>query len=86
MKASGEDDVCPITNLPRYRCDHCIGTGARARSQVGQTITTVGQTITTTARYKGRCAYCDDPIRPGDRIRRVSNTMDWIHASHDLDA
>ena len=39
-----------------------------------------------TARYDGRCVYCDDPIRPGDRIRRVADTMDWIHARHDLDA
>jgi hypothetical protein len=36
------------------------------------------------ARYPGRCAYCDDPIRVGDPIRRVTDTMDWIHASHDL--
>ena len=36
------------------------------------------------ARYPGPCAYCGDPIRVGDPIRRVTNTMDWIHASHDL--
>jgi hypothetical protein len=24
VSASGEDDVCLITNLPRYRCEHCI--------------------------------------------------------------
>jgi hypothetical protein len=41
---------------------------------------------TVTARYRGRCAYCDVPIRVGDKIRRVTNTTDWIHASHDLDA
>lgn len=38
------------------------------------------------ARYPGHCAYCDEPIRVGDPIRLVTNTMDWIHASHDLDA
>jgi hypothetical protein len=81
VKASGEDDVCLVTNLPRYRCDHCTDTDAGARSRVTRT-----GTGTTIARYKGRCAYCDDPIQPGDPIRRVSNTMDRIHASHDLDA
>jgi hypothetical protein len=66
VKASGEDDVCLVTNLPRYRCDHCIAKDPSARAQVGRTITT----ITTTARYKGQCNYCHDPIEIGDRIRR----------------
>ena len=46
----------------------------------------VGQRVSTAAKYLGRCAYCPDPIRPGQQIRRVSGTMDWIHTSHDLDA
>jgi len=29
VAASKEDDLCLITNLPRYRCDHCIGADAR---------------------------------------------------------
>ena len=81
MAASKEDDLCLVTNLPRYRCDHCIGADAPALARAQ-----VSRTTTTTARYPGRCAYCNDPIRPGDRIRRVADTMDWIHASHDLDA
>ena len=79
VKASGEDDVCLVTNLPRYRCDHCTDTDARTRARVTRT-----GTGTTIARYEGPCAYCDDRIQIGDPIRRVSNTMDWIHASHDL--
>jgi hypothetical protein len=43
--------VCLVTNLPRYRCDHCIAKDPSARAQVGRTITTT----TTTARYKGQC-------------------------------
>jgi hypothetical protein len=78
MATSSEDDLCPLTDLPRYSCGHCTGTDARAREGVGQR-------VTMTARYPGRCVYCDDPIRPGDRIRRVSGTNDWIHARHDLD-
>ena len=81
MAASGEDDRCPLTDLPRYSCGHCIGADAPARDQQQ-----VGRRISMTARYDGRCVYCDDPIRPGDRIRRVADTMDWIHARHDLDA
>ena len=46
----------------------------------------VGQIVSTTAKYLGRCAYCPDPIRPGQQIGRVSATMDWIHTSHALDA
>jgi hypothetical protein len=77
MASSGEDDRCPLTDLPRYSCGHC--TGARPREQVGQI-------VSMTAKYMGSCAYCDDPIRPGQQIRRVSGTMDWIHVSHDRDA
>ena len=72
MAASGEDDRCPLTDLPPYSCGHCTGTDARPPEQVGQR-------VSTTAKYLGRCAYCDDPIRPGQQIRRVSGTMDWIH-------
>lgn len=79
MAASGEDDLCPLTDLPRYSCGHCTGTDDRASEKVAAR-------VTMTARYKGRCAYCDGPIRPGDRIRRVPDTIDWVHAGHDLDA
>ena len=79
MAASGEDDRCPLTDLPRYSCGHCIGTDVRPHEQVGQV-------VSMTAKYLGRCAYRDDPIRPGQQIRRVSGTMDWIHTSRDLDA
>jgi hypothetical protein len=80
MAASGEDDLCPLTDLPRYSCGHCTGTDARAREQVGRR-------VTKTARYKGRCRYCDDPIRPGDRVRRDPGRLGgWVHAGHDLDA
>lgn len=79
MKDSGEDDVCLVTNLPRYRCDHCIGTDAPARAQA------VVRRVTTTARYQGHCAYCDGPILPGEQIRRARGTVDWVHADHDLD-
>lgn len=78
MAASGEDDRCPLTDLPRYSCGHCTSTDARPPEQVGQRVSTV-------AKYLGRCSYCPDPIRPGQQIRRVSGTMDWIHTSHDLD-
>ena len=67
MAASGVDDLCPLTDLPRYSCGHCTGTDASAREP-------------------GRCACCDGPIRPGDRIRRAPDTVDWVHAGHDLDA
>lgn len=77
MKASGEDDVCPITNLPRYRCDHCIGNDPSARAQISRT-------VTMTARYKGHCNYCNDPISPGERIRRDVDGVSWVHADHDL--
>jgi hypothetical protein len=80
MKANGEDDVCLVTNLPRYRCDHCIGTDAFARAQV------ISQTITITARYKGLCNYCHDPIDPGERIRHDLDGVSWVHADHDLHA
>jgi hypothetical protein len=73
VAASGEDDRCPITDLPRYSCGHCFSTDPRAREQVGQIITRA-------ARYPGRCDYCDGPIRPGDRIRADGGI--WIHASH----
>ena len=78
MAASGGDDLCPISDLPRYSCAHCS-----ANAWVPET---VGQRVSMTAKYRGRCALCEDPIRPGDQIRRVSGTMDWIHTSHDLDA
>jgi hypothetical protein len=39
-----------------------------------------------TARYPGRCGYCDGLIRPGDRIRADPDGGGWVHASHDLDA
>jgi len=55
--------VCLVTNLPRYRCDDCIAKDPSARAQVGRTITTT----TTTARYKGQCNDCHDPIEIGDR-------------------
>lgn len=79
MAASGEDDLCPLTDLPRYSCGHCTGTDALARERVARP-------VTTTARYEGRCVYCDGPIRPGQRIRRVLDGVDWVHNSHDLDA
>ena len=79
MKASGEDDLCLITNLPRYRCDHCIGNDSSARAQVSQN-------ITTTARYKGQCNYCHDPIEIGDRIRHDLDGVSWVHTDHDLHA
>jgi hypothetical protein len=82
VKASGEDDVCLVTNLPRYRCDHCIAKDPGARAQVGRTITTT----TTTARYKGQCNYCHDPIEIGDRIRRDLDGVSWVHADHDINA
>jgi hypothetical protein len=82
VKASGEDDVCLVTNLPRYRCDHCIAKDPSARAQVGRTITTT----TTTARYKGQCNYCHDPIEIGDRIRRDLDGVSWVHADQDLNA
>jgi hypothetical protein len=82
VKASGEDDVCLVTNLPRYRCDHCIAKDPSAGAQVGRTITTT----TTTARYKGQCNYCHDPIEIGDRIRRDLDGVSWVHADHDLNA
>ena len=78
MAASGADDRCPLTDLPRYSCGHCTSTDVRPREQVGQIVSMI-------AKYRGSCAYCDDPIRPGQQIRRVSGTMDWIHTSHDLD-
>jgi hypothetical protein len=34
VKASGEDDVCLITNLPRYRCDHCLA-GSQSPAKTG---------------------------------------------------
>jgi hypothetical protein len=45
MAASGED-LCPLTDLPRYSCGHCTGTDARAREQrqVGQRITMTTRT------------------------------------------
>lgn len=79
MAASGADDLCPLTDLPRYSCGHCTGTDASAREPVARR-------VTMTARYPGRCACCDGPIRPGDRIRRAPDTVDWVHAGHDLDA
>lgn len=78
MAASGEDDLCPLTDLPRYSCGHCTGADLHARERVQ-----VGRIITRTARYPGRCDYCGDPIRPGDRIR--SDGGIWIHASHGPD-
>ncbi|GEM_PF-3561833 len=81
MAASKEDDLCLITNLPRYRCDHCIGTDARALARAQ-----VGRTITTTARYAGHCDYCDGPISPGERVRRDLDGVSWVHADHDLNA
>lgn len=80
MKASGEDDVCPITNLPRYRCDHCIGTDAPALARA------VRRRGAVTARFEGPCAYCDGRIHLGQEIRRVPGTNDWAHVGHDLDA
>lgn len=74
--------MCLVTNLPRYRCDHCIAKDPSARAQVGRTITTT----TTTARYKGQCNYCRDPIEIGDRIRRDLDGVSWVHADHDLNA
>ncbi len=70
-----------VTNLPRYRCDHCIGADTRALARAQ-----VGRTITTSARYPGRCNYCHDPISPGERIRRGLDGVSWVHADHDLDA
>ena len=43
-------------------------------------------TTTTTARYKGQCNYCHDPIEIGDRIRRDLDGVSWVHADHDLNA
>jgi hypothetical protein len=59
MAASGENDLFSLSDLPRYSCGHCTGTDAREQ---------VGRRVTMTARYPGRCAYCDGPIRPGDFI------------------
>ncbi len=80
MAASGED-LCSITDLPRYSCGHCTGADASAREE-----RQVGRPITMTARYPGRCGYCDGPIRPGDRIRADPDGGGWVHAGHDLDA
>ena len=79
MAASGEDDLCPLTDLPRYSCGHCTGTDARARERVGRR-------ITMTARYPGRCGYCDGSIRPGERIRADPGGVGYVHAGHDLEA
>ena len=39
-----------------------------------------------TARYKGLCNYCHDPIDPGERIRHDLDGVSWVHADHDLNA
>jgi hypothetical protein len=75
MRDNGEDDVCPVTNLPRYRCDHCIGTDAPASAR-GR----VQRRTTMDARYPGHCAYCDGPILIGEEIRRIG--ADWVHTRH----
>ena len=79
VAASDEDDLCPVTDLPRYSCGHCTGADPRARERLQ-----IGRIITRTARYPGRCDYCDGPIRPGDRIRADGGI--WVHADHDLGA
>jgi hypothetical protein len=38
-----------------------------------------------TARYKGLCNYCRDPIDPGERIRHDLDGVSWVHAD-DLNA
>jgi hypothetical protein len=71
--------VCPLIGLPRCSCGHCTGTDAGAGERAGRR-------VTMTARYPGRCAYCDGPIRAGERIRRAPGGVDRVHAGHDLDA
>lgn len=68
--------TCLATVRPLHRKD------PSARAQAGRTITTT----TTTARYKGQCNYCHDPIEIGDRIRRDLDGVSWVHADHDLNA
>jgi hypothetical protein len=79
MATSGEDDLCPLADLPRYSCGHCSGTDARAREQAGRRVT-----MTAPVRGPLRLLRRSDP--PGDRIRRVPDGVDRVHAGHDLDA
>ena len=73
--------MCPVTDLPRCSCGHCTGADPRARER-----RQIGRPVTVTARYRGRCGYCDNPIRPGQRIRPdPDGGVDYVHASHDRD-
>jgi hypothetical protein len=32
------------------------------------------------AEFQGRCSACDEPIFPGERIARLPDDDEWVHA------
>ncbi len=67
MSAPGTEPVCPRTDLPQAWCAHCRGHDQPPTATVAGEL---GQPFM--ARYDGRCALCDGPIRTGDITARLA--------------
>jgi hypothetical protein len=80
-RAAGRVERCPISDLPAYSCSHCTGRTGDAelmaalteQDRADEAWAVPGHTPDgpwVTARFRGSCASCRDPITPGDQIRR----------------
>ncbi len=62
------EPVCPRTDLPQAWCAHC-----RDHDQLPKVTLSTGEFgVPFQARYDGRCAVCDGPIRVGDVTARLA--------------
>jgi hypothetical protein len=66
---AAQPGLCSLTDLPRYACGHCTGTGALAP------VNRPGRPNTMTAWYLGRCEYCDGWLAGRFRARLVPGRL-----------
>lgn len=79
MKPPGPaGDRCALTDLPAYSCGHCTGADARARAAERETRAELPPGTRIIARYQGRCAACDGPLRPGEVITADPEGHGWL--------
>lgn len=70
------DPECPLSELP---ASQCACPNHRGGTTPAEEVRTVGQSFE--AAYRGVCARCDGPIRPGQTILRTPEAVpDYVHA------